>query len=70
MDFDVIITDLEMPIEDGLAVLAAARIHRSGAVRILMTESAAHSTNDDHIVITKPLAIEHLHAILLGEFPN
>jgi DNA-binding response OmpR family regulator len=62
MDFDVVVTDLDMPIADGMAVLAAAREHRSGAVRVLMAGTTAES--DHHIVVAKPFTIEQLRAIL------
>jgi DNA-binding response OmpR family regulator len=66
MEFDVIISDLDMPIENGLAVLEAARVHRSTAVRILMAGSSGEprGDRDGHVVIAKPFTVEHLRAAL------
>jgi CheY-like chemotaxis protein len=61
--FDVVISDLEMPVVNGRGVLATAR-QRSVAVRILLTGSGVTSADDAHAVLAKPCDARALRGLI------
>lgn len=63
--FDVVVTDLHMPIINGRAVLAAARTAQPRALRIVLTGTeVGRERLDADAVIIKPCSIGRLRRII------
>lgn len=70
-EYDVIMTDMRMPVVDGVAVLRAAREHRPDATRVLLTgqadlTSAVAAVNDGNVFrfLLKPCPPESMKVAL------
>jgi DNA-binding NtrC family response regulator len=63
--FDVVVTDLDMPIVGGRAVLAAARSVQPAALRIVLTGAEVSNEQlDADAVISKPCSIGRLRRVI------
>jgi len=63
--FDVIVTDLNMPVVDGRDVLAAAKAAHPAAVRVVLTGATLGEERlDAHMVVTKPCSLGHLRELI------
>ena len=63
--FDVLVTDLNMPAVDGIAVLAAAKLRSPRTVRIMWTASSIDTASiDADAVLAKPYDPDELRRFI------